>query len=78
MKHFENRPFTAPEVLLKTAAAMLTPFSRLFPAGSKVHPRRITKLTLINDIRATALMDMEYPFTWSLEAALTHWLDKGL
>jgi len=78
IKHFAKRPFTAPEILLKTAAASLTPLSRLFSAGSKVHPRRITKLTLVNDIRATMLMDMGYPFNWSLETALDHWLKQGL
>jgi nucleoside-diphosphate-sugar epimerase len=78
VKNLRKQPFTAPEVLLKTAAATLTPLSRFFPAGSKVHPRRITKLTLVNDIRATALMDMGYPFSWSLESALEHWLQEGL
>ena len=78
INNFRKRAFTAPEALLKTAATMLTPFRRFFPAGSKVHPRRITKLTLVNDIRATGLMDMGYPFSWSLEAALEHWLEEGL
>jgi nucleoside-diphosphate-sugar epimerase len=78
LKNFRAKPFVAPAALLKLAAAVLTPASRLFPASSKVHPRRITKLTLVNDVRATELKNMGYSFDWSLEAALGHWLEQGL
>lgn len=78
LKNFERNPFMVPEALLKLAASTLTPVSRLFPASSKLHPRRITKLTLVNDVRATQLKNMAYPFSWSVESALDHWLKQGL
>jgi hypothetical protein len=60
------------------ATAVAKPLSGLFPAGSKLHPFRLAKLTLANDVRPTALRAMGYPFAWPLERALNDWLDKGL
>jgi nucleoside-diphosphate-sugar epimerase len=78
LKGFERRAFVVPESLLKIASGMLTPLSAVFSCQSKFHPRRITKLTLVNDVRATKLAEMGYPFRWSLEDALTDWLEQGL
>jgi len=78
MRHFSSKPFTVPESLLKLTAAMTTPLSWIFPSSSKFHPRRITKLTLVNDVRATELSALGYPFHWPLDEAMEHWLEQGL
>jgi nucleoside-diphosphate-sugar epimerase len=75
---FGKRPFVVPESLLKGSAGLLTPLSRFFSSRSKFHPRRITKLTLVNDVRATQLLEMGYPYQWPLDDALAHWLEQGL
>jgi hypothetical protein len=78
LRRFEKQPFVVPESLLKMASSLLTPLSLVFSSHSKVHPRRITKLTLVNDVRATELREMGYPYRWPLDGALDHWLKQGL
>jgi len=75
---FSKPSFVVPELLLKQSASLLTPLSLVFSTSSKFHPRRITKLTLVNDVRATQLLDMGYPYRWPLVEALEHWLKQGL
>jgi len=75
---FHHHPVTVPGSLLRLAASCMKPLSGLFPAGSKLHPQRMAKLTLANDVRPTRLTTMGYPFAWPLERALHDWLEKGL
>ena len=78
MRGFSNKPFIVPESLLSLAASLLTPLGRVFSSNSKFHPRRITKLTLVNDVRPSELITMGYPYGWPLDDALEHWLQQGL
>lgn len=78
LREFKKQPLVVPESLLKIASGLLTPLSLVFSSHSRFHPRRITKLTLVNDVRATELCEMGYPYRWPLDDALDHWLKQGL
>jgi len=78
LRAFEKRPLTVSEPMLRLATSLLKPLGWLLPAGSKLHPERLAKLTRANDVRATELISRQYPFSWPLAKALTDWLEKGL
>jgi nucleoside-diphosphate-sugar epimerase len=73
-----GKPLTVPEPLLKLAINLLNPLARVLAPGSKIHPQRLAKLMLANDVRPSNLTAMGYPYAWPLNRALADWLDKGL
>jgi nucleoside-diphosphate-sugar epimerase len=69
---------TVPRPLLQSAIWLLSPLRLMVPAASRFHPQRLAKLLIANDIRATVLEEMGYPFEWPLQRAMADWLSKGL
>jgi hypothetical protein len=78
LEGFSNPPLTVPQSLLRIISGGAKILKPLFPSTSRFHPKRIEKLTLANDVRATRACELGYPYAWPLKKALSHWLEQGL
>lgn len=78
LQGFQNRPFQVSARLLRAATTIAKPLGVVMPPTSKFHPDRLAKVYRANDIRASALTRMGYPFAWPLDRALADWLGRGL
>ncbi|MDX1556548.1 MAG: NAD(P)-dependent oxidoreductase [Xanthomonadales bacterium] len=73
-----GKPLNIPAALVKAASLVARPFAPLMPASSRLHPERLAKICRPNDVRATSLQSLGYPFAWPLPRALEDWLARGL
>jgi len=78
IKEFEKRPLIVSEPMIRFTTTLMKPLGLVLPAGSKIHPERLAKLILANNVKPAELVAKEYPYSWPLHRALTHWLEKGL
>ncbi|HSM68604.1 MAG TPA: hypothetical protein VK830_02740, partial [Xanthomonadales bacterium] len=78
LRNFERPALQVPGRALRLALWPLGALAPLVPPTFKLHPERLAKLLRANDVRATALGEMGYPFAWPLQRALADWLERGL
>ena len=78
VRDFADGPLNVPGGLIRSIATLSRPLGALIPATSKFHPERLAKICRANDVRASELKAMGYPFEWPLQHALADWLAKGI
>lgn len=78
LRSFERPALQVPGRALRLALWPFGALAPLVPPTFKLHPERLAKLLRANDVRATALAEMGYPFAWPLQRALADWLERGL
>jgi nucleoside-diphosphate-sugar epimerase len=78
LRNFERPALQVPGQALRLALWPLGALAPLVPPTFKLHPERLAKLLRANDVRATTLAEMGYPFAWPLQRALADWLERGL
>ena len=66
-------PLNVPISLLYIAAYLATAACRLVGTSSPLHPRRVAKLAINNDIYPALLAERSYKFRYRFEEALADW-----
>jgi len=68
---------TVPYGLLLWAARVVHGLTSLLGLRSPIHPRRVEKLKIANDVVPAYLIERGYPFHYTLESALQRWREEA-
>jgi nucleoside-diphosphate-sugar epimerase len=68
---------SVPYRLLLGVATVFNAFTSLFGITTPIHPRRVEKLRIANDVIPQYLIDQGYPFHYTLEQGLKRWREEA-
>ena len=78
LQGMNKKPLNIPAGLIRLGTMVMQPAQGLISQQSAIHPARIAKLSRGNDIRSATLAEMNYPWAYPLDRAISDWLAKGI